>query len=91
MERVTEEDTNAGKKDGISVSPQESSSTVKSLAAALSMQFASGGAFGGSAVVSQNSSVTSTMVSTAEVRVHCNRSFSDYERIFYSMFSLFRK
>lgn len=67
VERITEEEAKS-KKDGISVSPPESSSsTVKSLAAALSMQFASGGPISPTVAVSQNSAVTSTNVAT-EVR-----------------------
>ena len=68
MEKITEEEAKANKQDGISVSSPDSSSTVKSLAAALTMQLASGGSLGGSAVASQNSSVTSA-VPAAEVRV----------------------
>ena len=69
VEKITEEEAKTEKQDGISVSPPESSSTVKSLAAALSMQFASGGSLGGSAVARQDAPVKSTSVPEAEVRV----------------------
>ena len=70
VEKITEEEAKAaGKQDTISVSPPDSSSTVKSLAAALSMQFASGDSLGGSAFASQtpsNSNVTVAEVSAKE-------------------------
>lgn len=63
-EKITEEEaksTAKSQKETVSVSPPESSSTVKSLAAALSMQFATGGTIS-PAVMNQNSSVTNTNV-----------------------------
>ena len=67
VERIAEEEAKS-QKDDISVSPPESSSsTVKSLAAALSMQFAAGGSIGPSVEVSQSSAIPSTNVNT-EVR-----------------------
>ena len=67
MESIPEEEAKS-EKSGVSVStPESSSSTVKSLAAALSMQFASGGPVSPTVAVSQNTSVTSTSVAT-EVR-----------------------
>ena len=66
VERITEEEAKS-QKDDIGISPPESSSTVKSLAAALSMQFAAGGSIGPSVAVSQNSAIPSANVNT-EVR-----------------------
>ena len=68
VERITEEEAKS-QKDSISVSPPEgsSSSTVKSLAAALSMQLAAGGSISPTVVISQNSAVPSSNVTT-EVR-----------------------
>ena len=67
VERITEEEAKS-QQDDIDTSPVESSSsTVKSLAAALSMQFAAGGSIGPSVAPSQNYDVPSTNVST-EVR-----------------------
>ena len=67
VESITEEEAKS-EKDGISVSPPDGgSSTVKSLAAALSMQFASGGPISPTVTVSQNSSAVTTNVAT-EVR-----------------------
>lgn len=75
VEKITEEEAKgAGKQDTISVSSPDSSSTVKSLAAALSMQFASGGSLGGSAFASQtssNSNVTVAEVSAREKNNYC--------------------
>ena len=69
MEKITEEEAkSAGKQDTISVSPPDSSSTVKSLAAALSMQFASGGSLGGSAFASQTSSNSNVTVAEVSAR-----------------------
>ena len=69
VEKITEEEAKgAGKQDTISVSPPDSSSTVKSLAAALSMQFASGGSLGGSVFASQTSSDSSVRVAEVSAR-----------------------
>lgn len=69
VEKITEEEAKgAGKQDTISVSPPDSSSTVKSLAAALSMQFVSGGSLGGSAFASQTSSDSSVRVAEVSAR-----------------------
>ena len=68
-ERITEEEAKSSdksQKEAATVSPPESSSTVKSLTAALNMQFSTGGTISG-AVLNQNSSVTNTNVVT-EVR-----------------------
>ncbi|XP_020620179.1 intersectin-1-like isoform X2 [Orbicella faveolata] len=68
VERITEEEAKS-QKDGISVSPPESSSsTVKSLAAALSMQFAAGGSIGPTVAVSENSALPSTNVTTEALK-----------------------
>lgn len=64
-EKITEEEAKS-EKDGISVSPPKSSSTVKSLAAALTMQLATGGSMSPT-VVNQNSSFANTNIVT-EVR-----------------------
>ena len=69
MEKITEDEAIGVKQESITFPVSESSSSVKSLAAALSMQFTSGGLLGGSSVSSQNSSVTSTTVSTADVSI----------------------
>ncbi|XP_068698722.1 intersectin-1-like isoform X2 [Montipora foliosa] len=66
VEKITEDEAIGAKQESITFPVSESSSSVKSLAAALSMQFTSGGLLGGSSVSSQNSSVTSTTVSTAD-------------------------
>lgn len=67
VERITEEEAKS-QKDDIGISPPESSSsTVKSLAAALSMQFATGGSIGPSVAVNENSAVPNTNVNV-EVR-----------------------
>ena len=69
VEKITEEEAKAaGKQDAISVSPPDSSSTVKSLAASLSMQFASGSSFGGSAFASQTSSNSNVIVAEVSAR-----------------------
>lgn len=68
-ERITEEEAKSSdksQKEAVTVSPPESSSTVKSLTAALNMQFSTGGTIS-PAVLNQNSSVTNTNVVT-EVR-----------------------
>ena len=67
VERITEEEAKS-QKDGVSIPPPESStSTVKSLAAALSMQFAAGSSISPTVAVSEDYSVPSTNVTT-EVR-----------------------
>ena len=67
VEKITEEEAKS-QKDSTFVSPPESSSsTVKSLAAALSMQLAGGGSISPTVAVSQNSALPSTNV-TKEVR-----------------------
>lgn len=64
VEKMTEEEAKS-EKDGMSVSPVDSSSAVKSLAAALSMQFGSGASsISPTVVVNKNSSLTNTNVST---------------------------
>jgi len=74
VEKITEEEAKAaGKQDTISVSPPDSSSTVKSLAAALSMQFASGGSLGWSAFASQTSSNSNVTVAEVSAREKNNQ------------------
>ncbi|XP_073258737.1 intersectin-1-like [Porites lutea] len=82
VEKITEEEAKgAGKQDTISVSPPDSSSTVKSLAAALSMQFASGGSLGGSAFASQTSSNSNVTVAETPKATTSQQSTSEGFRV----------
>ena len=69
VEKVTEDEAKALKQESSDYSVPESSSSVKSLAAALSMQFSSGGLPGGSSASNQDSAVTSTQVPASKVSV----------------------
>ncbi|XP_067051383.1 intersectin-1-like [Acropora muricata] len=62
VEKVTEDEAKALKQESSNYSVPESSSSVKSLAASLSMQFSSGGLPGGSSASNQDSAVTTTQV-----------------------------
>ncbi|CAH3182444.1 unnamed protein product [Porites lobata] len=82
VEKITEEEAKgAGKQDTISVSPPDSSSTVKSLSAALSMQFASGGSLGGSALARQTSSDSSVRVAETPKATTSQQSTSEGFRV----------
>lgn len=76
VEKMTEDEAKAFKQENVSYSVPGSSSTVKSLAAALSMQFSSGGLPGASSASNQNSAVASTHVPASEVSVE--RHFEVY-------------
>ena len=67
VEKVTEDEAKALKQESSNYSVPESSSSVKSLAASLSMQFSSGGLPGGSSASNQDSAVTTTQVPESKV------------------------